>query len=218
MIPFYRLCRRLTLICAGAAALAACSLLAPLAKPDLSAEASALRDGAYRLDGDHAALIFRIDHLGFSKYLGRFENFDASLDFDPDNPAAAGLEAVIDMASLDVANPEFAATLLGPAWFDAEAHPQAIFRSTAIEVTGETSGLLRGELTLKGQTAPVVLEVVFNGGARDRLRANQYVVGFSARGTLDRTAFGVSRFSGLIADNVDIEIQAEFIRDADSSE
>lgn len=191
---------------------ACASVLAPLAKPDVATESAALRAGQYTLDPAHASLLFRIDHLGFSTYVGRFEKFDASLDFDADNPEAAELEAVIDMSSLDVANGEFAETLKGPNWFDTSAHGQARFTSTAVEVTGENTGVLSGELTLNGQTAPIELKVVFNGGARDRLRSNNYVVGFSAKGELDRTEFNIDRFSGLITDRVEIQIEAEFIR------
>jgi polyisoprenoid-binding protein YceI len=187
------------------------SILAPALKPNVRTEATALRDGAYMLDKDHAALLFGIDHLGFSTFPGRFERFDVSLDFDTDNPQAARIEAVIDMTSLDIANDEFAATLMGPDWFDAGAYPEASFRSTAITLTGDNSGEMTGEMTLHGVTAPVTFEVTFNGGGRDRLRG-AYIVGFSARAMIDRTAFGVSRFRGLITDEVGITIEAEFIK------
>ncbi len=187
------------------------SALAPVLKPNVSAEATALRDGAYNLDKTHAALLFKINHLGFSEFVGRFERFDVSLDFDAETPQAARIEAVIDMASLDIANDEFAATLMGPDWFDAGAYPEAVFRSTAIEVTGDNKGVMTGDLTLHGVTKPATLNVTFNGGGNDRLRG-AYVVGFSAKTTIDRTAFGVDRFKRLIADDVVIEIEAEFIR------
>lgn len=189
--------------------LAAC---ASLVAPRVSSEAVALKAGAYALDPAHASLVFKVDHLGFSAYLGRLERFDATLDFDAGNPETARVEAAIDIASLDVANDEFAATLLGDDWFDAGRYPQAVFRSTAIERTGEATGRMLGDLTLKGVTAPVALDVTFNGGAQDLLRGG-YVVGFSARGEFSRKAFGVDRFDGLIGDTVSMEIEAEFVRD-----
>ncbi|GJL91121.1 YceI family protein [Hyphococcus sp.] len=185
------------------------SALAPLVKPDVEQGAAALRSGAYELDTDHAALLFQVNHLGFSEFAGRFDRFNVSLDFDDQNPEAANIDAMIDMTSLDVANDAFAETLMGPQWFDAAAFPQARFTSTAITVTGENNGILNGNLTLHGVTAPVTLDVAFNGGARDRLR-NAYVTGFSARGVISRAAFGVDRFSTLVGDEVKIEIQAEF--------
>ncbi len=187
------------------------SLIAAFAKPDVTTERVALEGGAFRLDPTHAAVIFRINHLGYADYVGRFEVLDATLDFDPERPEASSLTSTIEIASLDIANEDFAATLTGPDWFDAKAHPQAVFRSTAIEVTGENTGRVTGDLTLKGTTAPVTFDVNFNGGGDDRLRG-AYVVGFSAKGEFDRTVFGVDRFSGLITDMVMIEIEAEFLR------
>jgi polyisoprenoid-binding protein YceI len=174
-------------------------------------EPQALRAGAYTLDKEHASLVFKVDHLGYSAYLGRFEHFDAALDFDANDPAAARVEATVDIASLDVANDGFAKTLTGPDWFDAGRFPQASFRSTTIERTGDNTGRMTGDLTLRGVTAPVTLDVVFNGGAQDFLRGG-YVVGFSAKGAFSRKAFGVDKFDGLVGDTASIEIEAEFVR------
>ena len=189
----------------------ACETLATAFAPDVETEAAALRPGNYALDPAHAALIFKVDHLGFSTYLGRFERFDVSLDFDEDDPAASRIEAIIDVTSLDVANDDFAETLMGPSWFDAAAFPEARFRSTGIVITGENTGTMTGDLTLHGVTAPVRLEVTFNGGGRDRLRG-AYAIGLSARGEISRSAYGVDRFNGLVGDTVAIEIEAEFLR------
>ena len=86
-----------------------------------------------------------------------------------------------------------------------------MLRSTEIAVTGETTGTMTADLTLHGVTAPVTLDVTFNGGGQDRLRG-AYVVGFSATGEIDRTVFGVDRFSGLITDTVLIEVETEFLK------
>jgi len=170
-----------------------------------------LRAGAYRLDESHASLIFKINHLGFSNYVGRFENFSASLDFDVEDVSAAKVSAIIDMTSLDIANDEFAQTLMGPEWFDADQFPQAIFESKEIRAIGENIGVMSGALTLHGVTRPIAFDVTFNGGARDFLRS-AYVVGFSATAKIDRTEFGISKFSGVIGNEVEIEIEAEFTR------
>lgn len=204
--------RNFCMRCAVLALLLSAGACASAFAPRIDASTAALRDGAYELDQTHAALTFKIDHLGFSNYVGRFEGFDASLDFDADNPTAASLEVTIDIASLDIANDDFAATLLGPNWFDASAYPTARFQSRSIEITSDNTGRVVGELTLKGITAPAKLDVVFNGGARDALRGGAYVVGFSARTSVDRTDFDVERFAGVVGNTVQIEIEAEFIR------
>lgn len=193
-------------------ALTGCAqLAAPLLKPNVSAEPAEIAAGEFALDQTHASILFKIDHLGFSTYIGRFETFDASLDFDAEDPPSARVEAVIDMTSLDIANDEFAETLMGPQWFDAEQYPEAVFKTLGLKVVGENEAVISGDLTLKGVTQAIEIEATFNGGANDRLRG-AYVVGFSGRTVIDRTDFGVDRFSGLIADEVVIEIEVEFLQ------
>ena len=65
-------------------------------------ELSKLKAGAYSLDKTHARLLFKVTHLGLSTYVGRFNEFDASLEFDPENINAAKLSAVIEVGSLDI--------------------------------------------------------------------------------------------------------------------
>ena len=198
------------------ALLAACtSVVAPWLKPNVSTELAEVKPGDYVLDKTHAAVLFRINHLGYSTYIGRFELFEASLTGDAGDPSRSNAEAVIDMTSLDIANEAFAAELMGPDWLDAAAFPQAVFKSTSVMLTGDTTATVSGDLTLHGVTASVALDVSFNGAAFDRLRGAD-VIGFSATSRIDRTQFGVSKYSGLLADDVEIEIQAEFIRQADA--
>jgi polyisoprenoid-binding protein YceI len=196
----------------AALALGGCaSLAAPLLKPKLSAEIAALPAGDWKLDPAHAALVFRINHLGYSDLIGRFESFDVSLTGDASDPASARADAVIDMTSLDIANDSFAEELMGPKFFDAVRYPQAVFRTFSV-TPGENGGVeVNGELTLHGQTRPVTLDVQFNGTAFDPIRGTQ-VAGFSANAVIDRTDFGISAFSGLVTDEVQIQIEAEFLK------
>lgn len=196
----------------AALALGGCtSLVASLLKPKLSAEITALPAGDWKLDPAHAALVFRINHLGYSDLIGRFESFDVSLTGDASDPASARADAVIDMTSLDIANDSFAQELMGPKFFDTARYPQAVFRTLSV-TPGENGGAeVNGELTLHGQTRPVTLDVQFNGTAFDAIRGAQ-VAGFSASTVIDRTDFGVSAFSGLVTDEVRIEIEAEFLK------
>lgn len=192
--------------------LAGCNTLAStFLKPDIDASAATLPAGDYALDPKHSALIFRINHLGYSSYVGRFERFEASLTGDPEHPETARVTAIVDMTSLDVANPEFAEELMGPDWFDAGRYPQASFKTYGLKIVGENEADISGDLTLKGRTQAVIIRAKLNGSAYDRLRGAD-VVGFSATIPISRASFGIDRFSGLLADEVELEIQAEFIR------
>jgi polyisoprenoid-binding protein YceI len=188
--------------------LGACGHLLPRAE---APPASELPAGSYRLDPEHAALLLKIDHLGFSQLVGRFDRFDATLDFDPEHPDAAKLVATIDPASIDFDLPKFEEELRGPDWFDVARFPEARFESRAIEITGERSGRITGDLSLHGITQPVTLDVTFNG-AGDSLVTGRYTLGFAATGTLSRSAFNLGAYGPAVGDEVTIEIHAEFQR------
>ncbi|MDP1556493.1 MAG: YceI family protein [Hyphomonas sp.] len=199
-------------VAASALALTSCNTLAAaVLKPDVQAAPAAVPAGDYRLDKAHASILFKIDHLGFSTYVGRFERFDASLTGDPASPESATVTATVDMTSLNLANPEFAAELMGPDWLDAANYPQAAFKTYGLKIVGENEADISGDLTLKGKTQAVIIRARLNGSAYDRLRGAD-VVGFSATLPISRAAFGVDKYSGLIADEVMLEIEAEFIR------
>ena len=175
--------------------------------------------GEFTLDKTHASVIFAVDHLGFSSYHGQFTSFDATLTFDPENAAASKLTATIDATSLTVpAPPEgFLDELKGEKFLNAVAHPEMTFVSTSIELTGEKTGTVTGDFTMRGVTKPVTLEVRFNGGWAGIPGMDPNArAGFSARGTLKRSEFGMDY--GLpppgtsfgVGDEVQIIIEAEF--------
>ena len=88
-----------------------------LITPKVDTTLASLEAGDYALDKTHASLIFKVKHLGLSNYVGRFNQFDASLSFDPANVAAAKLSAVIDIDSLDINNPSLKKDLMDGTWF-----------------------------------------------------------------------------------------------------
>ncbi len=169
--------------------------------------------GAYRLDPNHVAVLFKLDHLGFSQLVGRFERLDASLDFDPAEPETSRLAVVIDAASLRFGLPDFEATLRGPDYFDTARFPQIRFESTGITVTGPDTGIVTGSLTMKGITQPLALQVTFNGGADNPV--GRFTLGFAASGSLDRRDFDLGRFAPAVGATVTLEIHAEFLRQTD---
>ena len=192
--------------------IAGCNTLAVAAlKPDVQTEASRVPAGDYELDLKHASILFKIDHLGFSTYIGRFEKFDASLTGDPEHPEAATLTAVVDITSLNVANPEFAEELMGPDWFDAARYPEATFKTYGLKVVGENVADISGDLVLKGKSQAVIIKAKLNGSAYDRLRGAD-VVGFSATLPIKRSDYGLEKYIGLVGDDVLIEIEAEFVK------
>ena len=200
---------RLAAVLACSVALVSCDRLLT---PDQTTDITELRSGAYMLDTDHAALLFKINHLGFSTFLGRFTDFDATLDFDPENFQNSSLEVIVNMASIDVNLPEFEEELRGDNWLDAENFPQAVYRTTSfVEATSDNSFVFAGELTFHGVTAPVNLNVNFHGGGRNFL-TRSYTLGFSASANFLRSDFGVDRFTSFgVGDEIELEIHVEFM-------
>ncbi len=175
---------------------------------------SAAPHGAYTLDKSHASLILRLEHgAGLSMFTARFDDFDAVLDFDPNQPEKSRLSVVIETASINTGMAEFDKKLAGTKnLLDANAHPQIRFVSTDIILNGPQDGTVSGQLTLRGISQVVTLLVHFNGSARDPLRGAQ-VLGFSADGQFSRSTFGANAWSNFgVGDEIKIHIEAEFLK------
>lgn len=200
--------RRFFLLLLSAVALPACI---SLITPDIEARLSELRSGQYTLDRAHSSVHFKVDHFGFSKLVGRFNEFDATLDFDPDDLAATRLHARISTASVDFNNTDLEKTLRGSRWLDTRVFPEATYTTVSTRQAGDNVLHFTGELKLLGVSRPVELEVVFNGGANNFL-TGRYTLGFAATGILKRSDFGMDSFIPAIGDHIYLEINAEFQR------
>lgn len=184
--------------------LAAC-VSAPVTDP------ARLPAGAWALDPEHASVTWQVRHLGLSWYTARFDDVRASLDFDPARPEAARLTAIVTAGSVSTGDPDFDETLRGSGWLNAAEHPEIVFVSNRIVVTGNNTGEVHGELTLNGVTQPVIMETEFYGGVFNPL-IRRNMLGFRGYFEIDRTDFGVGRLPGnFIGDMVRLSIEAEFV-------
>lgn len=212
-----RVAHLLVLVALAAAAPAA----EPPGEPSRSAAlAPDVPAGDYQLDKGHSSLIFRVSHLGFSNYTARFTRFDAKLRFDPRDLAATRLTATVDANSIETDYPDpqydFNADLKGEQWLDTAAFPEMTFRTKRVEDLGNQAMRVHGELTLRGVTHPVVLDATYNGGYAGHPMDPNARIGFSARGVLRRSDFGIS--GGIpaagtnlgVGDQVSIIIETEF--------
>ncbi len=174
--------------------------------------------GRYALDVAHASLVFRVSHLGFSNYTGRFTKFAADLAFDPAKPATSRVNVTIQANSLDAdgAPAGFMDALHGPEWLDAQKYPTITFRSTRVEAQPGNRLKVTGDFTLHGVTRPMVLDATYNGGYAGHPMDPHARIGFSARGSLNRSDFGIaygvpppgSTFG--VGDRVEVVVEAEF--------
>lgn len=177
--------------------------------------------GAYTIDLSHTSVLFRVSHVGFSMYTARFKRAAAQLQFDPNNFAASNVTVNIEAKSLEtdypnVAQHDFNAQLLGEQWLDAAKHPEITFRSAKVEGTGARTMRIHGDLTLRGVTRPMILDARLNGGYAGHPLDKNARIGFSARGTLKRSQFGISY--GIpepgstfgVGDEVEVIVETEF--------
>ncbi len=187
-----------------------------------STELSPVLSGKYELDKTHASLIWRVKHMGLSFYTARFTDFDITLSFDAKHPAQSTLEASINPTSIRTDWPhseeeDFDKVLSTDAkWFNADAFPEITFKATGIELTGDNTGKITGDLSLLGVTRPVILDVTLNGSHEKRLFAGVPTLGFSAKTTIKRSDWGLNTYlPAVVGDEVQIIIEAEFIQPKD---
>lgn len=197
-----------TLIALALLLLSACT---SLVRPNFTEELVELRGGQYQLDKMHSYLNFKVDHLGLSKIVGRFNDIDATLDFDPNNPEAMKLSGVIAANSIDLNNTDLESTLQEGSWFNSEQYPQIVFDSKTVSQVRDNEFEIEGMLSMRGVTLPIIVVTTFNGGA-DNLITRKYTIGFSATAALKRSDFGMDTFSAFAGDNIEIELHGEFLR------
>jgi len=177
--------------------------------PKVESELVKLKPGQYSLDKSHTSVLFKIQHLELSTYVGRFNDFDASLNFDPNNIENMQLNATIEIDSLDINNADLKDDLMGRTWFHQSQYPQASFSTRSVSVVSDNEFEFTGDLNFRGTSKPISLVVTFHGGATNIL-TQKYTLGFSAKGSFLRSDFGMDAFIPLVGDQVNLEVFSEF--------
>jgi polyisoprenoid-binding protein YceI len=171
--------------------------------------------GNYALDPSHSQVGFAVRHLMVSKTRGRFSDFAGTVAI-AENPLESSVDVTIQTASVDTRDEQRDGHLRSGDFFDAEAWPAMTYKSRSVQEAGKGRYVVDGDLTIKGVTRPVPLEVSFEGGASDPWGGVR--IGFSAKAELDREDFGLSWNQALetggvlVGKKVTIEIEAEAIK------
>lgn len=199
------------LVVAAAMSLGGCARMLAVAVPshDQTLDLPEIPSGRYQIYKAHAAIHFKVDHMGYSIFVARFDDFDAAFDFDNQAPEASRLEVTIRAASVNSGDAEMDELMRGHEFFNAGKYPEIRFVSETLEIIDPEHGTLRGRLSFHGVTRPQALDVRFRGGARNFL-TEKYTLGFSATGRLIRSDFNMGGYVPLVGDEVTIEIEAEF--------
>ena len=96
-------------------------------------------------------------------------------------------------------------------FFDVENHPTATFKSSAIELVGENGAKITGDLTILGQSKPLVLDVTLTGEG-DHPMTGDHILGFAAKGTVTRSDYGMTYLVPAVSDDVTLQISSEFMK------
>lgn len=165
----------------------------------------------YTIDASHAQIIFSYNHVGYSTGYGMFSGFGGEVVYDAENPAASTVSVTFPVRSMLTGWEARFEHFMSPDFFDAAEDEAVSFTSTAIEVTGETTGKITGDLTLNGVTKPVVLETTLNKSEPYPLPPfeGKPAVGFTATTTVLRSEFGLGAYVPFISDEVQIQISFE---------
>jgi polyisoprenoid-binding protein YceI len=145
--------------------------------------------GTYALDTSHSTVEFVARHLMISKVRGRFADFSGEIVI-ADTPENSSVAVSIDTASVDTKDAGRDEHLRTGDFFDIANHPAITFNSTGVESAKGSHWKVQGDLTVRGVTKPVVLDVEFDGAGQDPWGGQR--VGFSASTELDREEFGLT--------------------------
>lgn len=195
-----------------AAALATLTALAAV-----PAHAVAEKDSAaekYTLDPSHSQILFSYDHLGYSTSWGMFSGFEGEIMFDQADPAASSVTVSFPVTTMLTGWQERFDHFMSKDFFDATADETVTFTSTAIEVTGEKTAKITGDLTLNGITKPVVLDAVLNQAGEHPMMKAPWA-GFTATTTLLRSDYKLEMFAPFVSDEVKVQISVEAMKAAE---
>lgn len=188
-------------------------LVAPLAGLALAGTATAgpldaVPAGTYKVESTHAYINFSYTHLGFSRPVVGFNEFDVTLELNQEDISASALKVEIDVASIDSRVEEFNGHLTSADWFDAATFPGITFVATNIEMTGDNTMAVTGDLTIKGITKPVTLKAKVNKAGPHPFNKKP-TIGISAAGTLKRSDWDLGKYAPAVTDEVMLNIQVE---------
>jgi polyisoprenoid-binding protein YceI len=158
----------------------------------------------------HAFIQFRIKHLGYSWLFGRFNDFSGRFSYDEKNPSAAKVSLDIKPASVDSNHAERDKHLRGEEFLYVDKYPTAKFVSTSYQESSDGKGTLKGDLTLRGVTKPVVINVEHVGHGNDPW--GSYRRGFYGTTEIALADFGIPFDLGPASKNVQFELSIEGIR------
>ena len=164
----------------------------------------------YKIDPNHTNVLASWSHFGFSNPSINFGEADGAIVYDADKVSASSVQVTLPLKGLSANAADFYDHLTSGDWFDAAQFPAATFKSTQVESAGEGKLKVTGNLTIKGVTKPVVLDVTLNK-AGEQPMAKRAAIGFDATATVKRSDFGLAKYVPNVSDEVKLRITTEAV-------
>jgi polyisoprenoid-binding protein YceI len=176
----------------------------------------------WQIDSAHSDITFSVRHMMISKVRGRFTEFGGTVNFDEETPTNSSVHVEIDAASIDTQEEDRDNHLRSGDFLDVENYPKLIFASKRVEQTGDNTGKLIGDLTIRDVSKEVVLDVEYAGQAKSPWGTTS--AGFYGSTEINRKAFGLTWNQALetggvlVGDKIKIEIDLEIVKQAETEE
>ena len=164
----------------------------------------------YKIDANHTDVIASWSHFGFSNPIAHFGKVDGFITYDPAKVGDSKVEVTIPLSGLNSHVSSFDEHLRSDDFFDAANHPNITFKSTSVKSAGKDKLAVTGDLTIKGITKSVTLDVTINKLGVQPM-AKREAAGFEATTTIKRSDFGVGKYAPNVSDEVKISITTEAI-------
>ncbi len=170
----------------------------------------------WTIDTAHSEINFTVRHMMISNVRGQFERFTGTVDFVEENPAQSSVDVQIEAASINTREEKRDAHLRSNDFLAADQYPYLTFKSKRVEVVDETRGKIYGDLTIRGVTKPVVLDVEYSGMAKSPWGTMS--AGFSATTKISRKEWGLEWNAALetggvlVGDEIKINIELEIVQ------
>ncbi|SRR6056297_582346 len=162
----------------------------------------------YTLDASHSQVLFTYNHLGYSTTYNIFSGFDGEIMFDQEDPANSSVNVSIPVMSLFTGWEERFKHLMSDDFFGASEGDLITFTSTGIEVTGDETAKITGDLTINGETKSVTLDASLNKSAEHPMNGKM-TAGFDATTTINRSDYGLGKFAPPVSDELEVMISIE---------
>lgn len=177
--------------------------------------------GKWIIDPDHTVAAFSVRHLTIATVRGQFNRISGTLSFDPQDPAGLSLEAVINPAGIYTGIGKRDEHLRSPDFLNVAHYPSITFRNTGFESWGSRKGRMTGELTIRGITRRVLLDVAIAGPVTcPEEIGGETTIGIAAGTTVNREDFGmrwnIAMAGGAVAVGLDVEIRLDIEADLEA--